>query len=396
MNILVLEDNNAKFYQIKEYITEIVPEANIRREENWLNYQRAITSNKFDLILLDLVVPRSSRDKTVEDHSGVLVDTTRDFTSMSFKTPAIVLTQHNLDEGQQVHDLNLVDINVISFNDHGKWREALKLKLISARPAKKYDIVILCALEKEAVAYEKVTEGLGPLKDISGLKCREVMIGEYKTVLVRPSRMGLVSSAIAASLALERFQPRLICMSGICGGLSGESEIYDLLITQNCHQHDAGKWSDNGFKYEHYDVQVDIKVHNKLSEIVSSIQPSEFLSSFYPQRSEFPKDKESFESKFVIDAITSSGSAVLAEEGKTATLAVGQRKLNGFDMEVYSLYEAARHAIPRTVYFAAKTVVDDGGVNKGDNFHRIGCLISAKFIVTAIKAGIADVWKESF
>lgn len=91
------------------------------------------------------------------------------------------------------------------------------------------------------------------------------------------------------------------------------------------------------------------------------------------------------------EAATSSGSAVIAEDGKTSTLAVGQRKLAGFDMEVYSIYEAARHAINKPAYFAAKTVVDDGGQNKGDSFHRIGCLISARFIVKAIKAGIADV-----
>jgi hypothetical protein len=84
---------------------------------------------------------------------------------------------------------------------------------------------------------------------------------------------------------------------------------------------------------------------------------------------------------------------VIAEEGKASTLLVGQRKLAGFDMEVYSVYEAARHARKRTAFFAAKTVVDDGGVNKGDSFHRIGCLLSAKFVVAAIRAGIADVWE---
>jgi hypothetical protein len=91
---------------------------------------------------------------------------------------------------------------------------------------------------------------------------------------------------------------------------------------------------------------------------------------------------------------TSSGSAVIAEHGKTATLAVGQRKLAGFDMEVYSVFEAARHAKTRTAFFAAKAVVDDGGKNKGDSFHRIGCLLSAKFVVAAIRSGVADVFKD--
>jgi len=37
------------------------------------------------------------------------------------------------------------------------------------------------------------------------------------------------------------------------------------------------------------------------------------------------------------------------------------------------------------------TVVDDGGRNKGDKFHRIACLLSARFVVAAIRAGVADV-----
>ncbi|MGI2150907.1 hypothetical protein ACROAH_07445 [Shewanella oncorhynchi] len=394
MNILVLEDEDNKFDQVNSYIMEIVPDAIIQRETNWLDYSRAVAEVKFDLILLDLLVPRSVRDRTVEDHHETLVETTRDYRSKSFKTPAIVLTQHCLNNGDFVHDLNLVDINVISFNEHGKWREALKIKLKAAQPAKTFDVVILCALDKEAIAFEGLTDTWGPITTISGLMCREVQIGEYKAVIVRSNRMGLVAAAVTAAFALDRFDPRLICMSGICGGVAGESEIYDLLVTQSCHQHDAGKWSSTGFKSEHYDVQLEVGVHNKLIEVALNPAMANIQANLDPATSEVPSGKERISCKIVTDAITSSGSAVIAEEGKTSTLAVGQRKLAGFDMEIYSVYEAARHARNRTAFFAAKAVVDDGDANKGDSFHRIGCLLSAKFVVAAIRAGTADVWKQ--
>lgn len=394
MNILILEDENEKYEQISAFISEIIPESVLKREKNWLDYSRAISKEQFDLILLDLLVPRSSKDSTIEDHSSSLVETTRDYESKSFKTPAIVLTKHNLTEGDFVHDLNLVDINVIPYNQHGKWREALKMKLLAAQPTKKFDVVILCALDKEAGAFKGLTDTWGSITEISGLICQEVLIGEYKAVIVRASRMGLVASAVTAAFAVERFEPRLICMSGICGGVDGESEIYDLLVTQSCHQHDAGKWSSTGFKSEHYDVQLDVDVHNKLVEVASGSVATELKNNLDPAIYEVPSGKERISCKIVPNAITSSGSAVIAEEGKTSTLLVGQRKLAGFDMEVYSVYEAARHARKRTAFFAAKAVVDDGGVNKGDSFHRIGCLISAKFIVAAIRAGIADVWSK--
>lgn len=395
MRILILEDEDTKFEEIRAHVIEVMPESAIQREKNWLDYSRAIASVKFDLILLDIFVPRSPKDDAIEDHHESLVETTRDYQSKSFSTPAIVLTRYNLDEGDFVHNLNLVDINVIHYNDHGEWREALKIKLLAAQPKKRFDVVIVCALEKEVAAFEGLTDGLGPVKTISGLSCREAQIGEYKTVIVRAQRMGLVAAAVAASFALDRFEPRLICMSGICGGVAGESEMYDLLVTQICHQHDAGKWSATGFKSEHYDVQVEVDVHNKLVEVASDpAVKSSLLADLKPGKSEVPKDKEHISCNIQPDAPTSSGSAVIAEEGKTASLTVGQRKLAGFDMEVYSVYEAARHARTRTAFFAAKAVVDDGGENKGDSFHRIGCLLSARFVVAAIRAGIANVWKN--
>lgn len=108
-------------------------------------------------------------------------------------------------------------------------------------------------------------------------------------------------------------------------------------------------------------------------------------------KSELPDGMERLTCNVQTDASTSSGSAVIAEDGKTSSLTSGQRKLAGFDMEIYSIYEAARHAANKPAFFAAKAVVDDGGKNKGDQFHRIGCLLSAKFVVMAIRSGIADV-----
>lgn len=393
MKILILEDEDPKYEEIAAYVCSVVPDASLQREENWLDYTHAVASTKFDLILLDLLVPRSSKDKTVEDHHEQLVETTRHYLSKSFRTPAIVLTRHSLDEGDFVYNLNLVDINVIPFTDHGEWREALKFKLLAAQPKKKFDIVIVCALEKEVDAFEGLGDTWGPVKTISGLSCREMQVGSYQTVIVRTQRMGLVSAAITSALALDRFEPRLICMSGICGGVAGESEIYDLLVTQICHQHDAGKWSATGFKAEHYDVQLEIPVQNKLVEVASdkALLPY-LLQGLDAGRTEVPEGKERIGCTIMTSVPTSSGSAVIAEDGKTATLAVGQRKLAGFDMEVYSVFEAARHATTRTAFFAAKAVVDDGGKNKGDSFHRIACLLSAKFVVSAIRSGVADVF----
>jgi nucleoside phosphorylase len=241
------------------------------------------------------------------------------------------------------------------------------------------------------LAYENLVDKLGPVKVISGLVCREIEIASICGVIVLAHRMGLVAAAVTSTMALERFEPKLICMSGICGGVPNNSEIYDVLVTDVCHQHDAGKWSDKGFRSEHYDVQIDPGVRGKLVEICSdNAFRAEMVDNLHVGKSEVPDGSEHITCAIRIEP-TSSGSAVVAQDGQTASLSVGQRKLAGFEMEIFSVYEAARHAYSRPIFFAAKTVVDDGGANKGDRFHRIGCILSARLVVKVIRSGILDV-----
>lgn len=387
MKILLLEDNQEKCEQIKDAVYDIISDASVFIVGNWFDYSLQINRKEFDLILLDLLVPRSPKDPKVEDHCMQLVETTRGFDSKSFRTPAIVLTKY-LDQSEEFfRELNKVDINVISFDDEGMWKAALKMKVLAAKPKIKYSFLIVCALSKEVDAYAEAVDEFGPLKDISGLLCREVTIGDVRGAIIQMPRMGLVTSGIITSLAIERFEPRLLCMSGICGGIPDESFIYDILITDTCHQHDAGKWNNEGFKAEHYDVQIKSNTRNQLEELISNEAINMYLTNGLEiRKSEYPEGMDKYIANIRI-VPTSSGSAVIAEEKKTAQLPGAQRKLVGFDMEVYSVYEAARLMNPELNFFAVKTVVDDGGRNKGDHFHRIGCLLSARLVVYTIKSG---------
>lgn len=391
MKILLLEDDDNKRAAIASAVREVTPQAEIIETTNWLNYVQLVNKTKFDMILLDLLVPRSAKDPQVEDHSTQLIEATRSFESRSFRTPAIVITRYLAESEDFLRDLNHVDINVISFDDSGKWKDALKIKLLAAEPKPHYPFVIVCALAKEAEAYAAIGYAVGELKTVSELMCREITIGSTKGVIVQAPRMGLVTGAVIATLAIERFDPRLVCMSGICGGIPGSAEIYDVLISEVCHQHDVGKWSDTGFKAEHYDIQVRADVRNRLEELTSSAAVKQkMIGNLKPRKSEFPDGVEEIQPELKLVA-TSSGSAVLAQEGKTSSLASGQRKLAGFDMEVFAVYEAARLSLHNPAVFSAKAVVDDGGKNKGDKFHRIGCLLSAQFVGAAIESGMCDV-----
>ena len=66
-------------------------------------------------------------------------------------------------------------------------------------------------------------------------------------------------------------------------------------------------------------------------------------------------------------------------------------KVSGVDMEVYGLYRAsALHG--KTLHtFAAKTVVDHADEAKKSNLQQAGAILSARFVVKAIRALLSKI-----
>ena len=80
------------------------------------------------------------------------------------------------------------------------------------------------------------------------MDCQEAEIGTFKGFIIKPRHMGLVSMAITAAKSIEIFQPKIVAMSGICAGVSGESNYLDLLVSKVCWQWQTGKWKEGKFK----------------------------------------------------------------------------------------------------------------------------------------------------
>ena len=63
-------------------------------------------------------------------------------------------------------------------------------------------------------------------------------------------------------------------------------------------------------------------------------------------------------------------------------------------MEVAAFYEAARNARSRPLFFSAKTVVDLGDKDKGDDDHDRACTISARIVVSLLASCIGNVFED--
>lgn len=389
MKILILEDEIEKMELIKAAILEIDLSIEISTSETFQEFQKQVERDKFHLIIVDLLVPQFEKSSTATDLTAQIIDATRDHACCNFRTPVVAITRFDEAAEENFKDLNHKDISVITFEvEKNNWKETLKGKIITCTPSLTYDFVIICALQKEANGFKDAGYIVGITEIIYGQQCRRIKIGEKSGVIITCPRMGLVSSAITSSIAIELFKPKLICMSGICAGIDKKANIYDVVIPDICHQHDFGKWGEDGFEPEPYSVQIDSDVKSRINVILDSPDfKSTIKADIETAKSEIPEDKDFFDF-CVFPAPASSGSAVIADSNMVKVVKDQHRKNTAFEMESFAVYEAARLSREKPKYFSAKTVVDDGGIHKSDKYHRIACILSAKVVYELIRRDV--------
>ncbi|MCA4791136.1 MULTISPECIES: 5'-methylthioadenosine/S-adenosylhomocysteine nucleosidase family protein [Acinetobacter] len=385
MKILILEDETHKFNLISEEILNFNPDIKIDRSEDRTNFIKKLEREIYDLIIIDLIVPTHPQSDPI-DLSGSIIYDLRDEDCPNIRTPVLALTQFDAVAIDNFEELNSHNINVITFScEKEAWRKPLLQRLIDNFPPPKYDFVIVCALPKESIAYRSIGLDISESKSIQGLDCLDIKLDSLKGLVITCPRMGLVDAAITSTMALQIFKPKLIAMSGICAGIEGEAEIYDITIPELCYQHDSGKWTADGFTPEPYSIQLDHTVKLKIKELISREGfVNHILSDISPNRSEIPQHLEKISTSIKL-GILSSGSAVVADENFNKIINMQHRKIAAFEMESYALYEAARLTDFKPMFFSAKAVVDNGTPGKNDDFHRIACLVSAKTTIEIIK-----------
>ncbi|MFA9274685.1 MAG: hypothetical protein ACEQSE_07375 [Candidatus Aquirickettsiella gammari] len=385
MKILLLEDSPQKQLAVKNLIRSIDQTIEIELAECFSAYSKKVSTEKYDLIIVDLVVAAFRDEADTKDVTDSIVEYTRAFDCPNVRTAAIALTSYNDKAETKFKVLNQNDITVVTFSDDDEWKDTIRTKIQSSTPPIKFDFVIICALEKEANAFKDAGYDVGEQEIIGNLNCRKIKIENKNGSIILSPRMGLVNAAVTATQAIERFSPSLICMSGICGGVPKKTNIYDVIIPDICHQNDAGKWTKDGFELEDYSVQIDNTLRTKFNATISNPDFVNLIKTGITlTKSEFPANTEAFNFKVML-APSSSGSAVVANKSVMSSISSQHRKLSSFEMESFAIYEACRLAPNKPHYFSAKAVVDDGTSNKGDHFHRVACLVSARVTYELIK-----------
>ncbi|MBX5157690.1 hypothetical protein HJB89_11210 [Rhizobium sp. NZLR8] len=79
---------------------------------------------------------------------------------------------------------------------------------------------------------------------------------------------------------------------------------------------------------------------------------------------------------------------MIASEDRIGEIKVQHRKLAGLNMEIFGMYRARELSALKPRCLGAKTVVDLAD-SKGDEVHQYGAVVSARFVVDAIRELLA-------
>lgn len=381
MKYLLIEDNEGKAMAIKQYLASLDGSADIVHVDNLSDARLKLLVFEYDLIIFDIYLPLATGQEEQDVSDEILADFAK---SKNYYSEAIAITRYSDQALGRSRLFNDNGVTLVVFSDTDvRWKESLEQKVEKIRSRRRLDFIVFCALMKERSAFANTMATLGEHKQIGGLNCQEVMLGDFRGMAIVPSRMGLVGMAIASAKAIELFRPKIVAMNGICAGVDGESKLLDIVVGHTCWEYQTGKFKDGKFKQEPYQVQLKPYFKTELEQLAE--QPT-FLANL---------KSGLFDTELKVSGIlvspVSSGSVVVADASRMAEIGDQHRKLAALEMEMYSLYESAAQSLVEPLFFGAKVVVDMGDASKGDALHATACTLSARFVTEVLIRKLPDL-----
>lgn len=247
-------------------------------------------------------------------------------------------------------------------------------------------VLFFCALSKEEEAIHAilgnpyVTDHVGALQySIFNTRIDSL---ELQITTVTVDKAGPCTAAVVATLALVQCSPKLIIMTGICGGVSSDVTLGDIVISEQVCDFLASKRTDSTMKPSYDPYRLD----EEMCSIVKALSKTWTLDGNWPWVKKLRScGAELNESPRAHVAHFGTSSMVIASKEFLESLLNHDRKLTAIDMEGVSIAMAASFA-PTTGcdWLIIKAVSDLADSSKGDEYHPFCCHVSAQFALDTL------------
>ncbi|HBQ88365.1 MULTISPECIES: nucleoside phosphorylase [Alcaligenes] len=371
MKIMLIEDDDRKRRAIVAHLKKkFIPSESIIFAKNMTDFSASLHED-IGLFIIDFNLPSVENAAASQNGRAILEAIVKAGKSDAL-TLAISSYPNDFPELRAYYEER--GCILADFNSKG-WQSTLDHILVQLRRNWQFDFLVFCALPEERNPYIGLLDG----KSVSrgGIDCYDVQLAERRGSIILLPQMGLVNAAITAGVCIDKFKPKVIGMSGICGGFERRAELGQIFICGMAYEYQSGKWATDGFKQEPYQVSTDQQTLTRLRHLADKTglmaELEQGFSGQRPGRTHKPEV-----------GIFTSGSAVIADKSHLNHIENIHRKINALDMEVFAVQRAAELSAHRPPSISAKCVVDLCDSNKSDNLHAYGCHVSAKFLILAI------------
>lgn len=373
MKILLIEDDDLKSKAIIAHLKERdIADSDIVHAKNMTDFA-AYLSHEVGLFIIDFKVPNLDSGNAISNGKVILESIVK-----AGKNDAhlLAISSYPADFPEVRDEFEAQGCILADYRNTAGWKSTLDHLLTQLKKNIRFDFLIFCALKDERRPYSAFIDGRAVTR--AGINFLDFEIGKTRGAVVLLPQMGLVNSAIVAATCIDRYRPKLVAMSGICGGFEGRTELGQLIVSKMAYEYQSGKWSSDGFQNDPYQVPVDAGFVSFVELLLDQEDLLEELEKGF--RGDRP-------TKQTIPAvgIFTSGSAVIASQEYMDQIKVLHRKVNGLDMEIFALHRAAELSLVKPLCLCAKVVVDLCNSEKGDNIHQYGSYVSAKFVLKAIE-----------
>jgi nucleoside phosphorylase/CheY-like chemotaxis protein len=346
--------------------------------------------NEYDLLILDILVPLNPEDEESPQNAIDLLFEIREG-ELTSRVPQILgvtadrsaagtaLTQFEdwcwtvLDYSRSTDDWMRRALNCVVF---------VKSKSAgSASCSSNADVAIVCALQNpelsEVLKLPWNWKPPRPLNDTIFVHDGWFELGGriYSVVATCLQRMGMVATALTTNTLIERLQPKIVAMTGICAGVRGKVNLGDVLFADPAWDFQSGKW-DGGtgrFLQRPHHIPAPTKVRSHIQQLRADNVALEGIWMG------FPGTKPAVSR--ILPGPLASGSAVLSDGVIIGDVRNQHQELIGIEMEIYGLYAAAYSASdPQPAYIALKGVCDFADPDKEDGYQEYAAYASAQVL----------------
>ncbi|MDM8560857.1 hypothetical protein [Candidatus Parabeggiatoa sp. HSG14] len=248
------------------------------------------------------------------------------------------------------------------------------------------DIVIITALDKERDAVLRYLDAPEKVHTTNRIIYKSNLRHDnaesaYQVVLLCQGKMGNVAAGIATTQAIDVWNPSLIILVGITGGVENGDERYlgDLIAAEQIVGYESGKLTNTGVE-RRYDV---LRSTHAFVEAVRNFPDEKWvLASTIPR----PDGKEGRVIPKIHWGIVASGEKVIADTKTVSELQNHWTKLAGIEMEGYGTALAAYTAESCPDFFMVKGICDWANPDKNDEWQAYAADVAAVFVVKLLKS----------